>query len=67
MSMLSTLVKKKTTWAGISSITSGVGLICMGDVASGISLVINGFGWIFLRQGLIKTEEAITSSKSIER
>jgi len=52
-----TLLKTKTTWAGIVSIVTGVGMLITGkgeNTAEAIQLILGGFGMIFIRHSIAK-------------
>ena len=48
------LIKCKTTWAGISSIIAGVGGLVTGtmDIPTAAQLIIAGFATIFIRDAI---------------
>lgn len=48
------LIKTKTFWGGIASITTGVGLIINDEMQSGLVLIAQGLTAIFLRDAVNK-------------
>jgi hypothetical protein len=49
------LLRTKTFWVGLSSIASGVALICAGQVPEGIPLIVAGLGMICIRDAIATT------------
>lgn len=44
--------RQRTTWTGIGAIVAGIGMVAMGDPATGIQTILGGFAAIFLRQAV---------------
>lgn len=55
------LIKTKSFWTGVAGIVTGIGMIFMGDIATGIQTIGGGIAAIVLRQAI--TVEAARASK----
>jgi hypothetical protein len=48
------ILRTKTFWAGIAGLAGGVGLICGGDVGTGVATILISLQQIFQRAGTLK-------------
>jgi len=48
------LLQTKTFWVGLSSIASGIALICAGQVPEGVPLIVAGLGMICIRDAIAR-------------
>ncbi len=53
------LLKRKTFWAGLGSIATGIGMIVVGQVPEGIQMIGGGVLAIFMRDGIEKVAKAL--------
>jgi len=53
------LLKKKTTWAGLAIVVTGIGtIIADGDTSRGLQLIFEGLALVFLRAAVAKVTSA---------
>lgn len=50
------LWQTKTFWGGVISCLTGVGMICVGDVATGTQTILTGIMAVFVRDAIKKTK-----------
>jgi len=54
MELFKRLITTKTFWIGLSSIASGIALICAGQIPEGVPLIVAGLGMICMRDAIAK-------------
>lgn len=54
-------IYQKTFWAGMGLIGLGAFKLSQGDIESGTSSIAQGFGLIFLRQAISKSDDKVVA------
>lgn len=49
---LCTFLQNKTNWTGMTMIGTGIYLIHIGDIKTGMESIFGGLGFIFIRDGI---------------